>query len=366
MSIAKVKPGNRQSSVSLLRWFDGNRRDLPWRRTEDPYAIWVSEIMLQQTRVETVLPYFERFMTRYPTVETLAEAEEEEVLGAWSGLGYYRRARMLHRAARQIAAQGGELPRDVAGLQKLPGIGTYTAAAIGSIAFGVAVPAIDGNVERVISRWLAIPGDPKLGQARHDIEKGAAELLDRERPGDSNQALMELGASVCRPRKPLCSTCPLRMGCLARSRGEPEAFPAMRVRVAPTRVRRQVAVVWNDGRLLLFRRPRTGEVLAGMWELPWVEHEEAVEVAARLEERYGGRWFVGESLGSVRHSITHRSFEVEIFDGRLEGVDEVGDGKGEAGWFTAEDVGGLPVSSLVRKVLTRAAAGSTPTLAGGE
>ena len=350
---------------SLLHWYAHHKRDLPWRRTEDPFAIWVSEIMLQQTRVEVVLPYFEEFLKRFPTVAALAGADVEEVLGVWSGLGYYRRARLLHRAAQRVAATGGQLPRSAKRLRELPGIGAYTAAAIGSIAFGLVEPAIDGNVERVVSRYLCIDGDPKRGEARRQIEAAARDLIDEGRPGDSNQALIELGASLCRPRNPLCSTCPLCAGCLAHHRGEVEAFPATQPRPALTRVQRQVAVVRDRGRVLLFRRPETSELLAGMWELPWIESLDQGKTEARLADRYGGHWFVDESLGRVRHSITHRTFDVEVLATRLEVRGVVAEGK-EAGWFTARDLQSLPVSSLVKKALAVAAARDSTALAGRE
>lgn len=352
------------SRRALLHWFDRHKRDLPWRRSRDPYVIWVSEIMLQQTRVETVVPYFEKFLTRYPNVHCLAAAEVEEVLGLWSGLGYYRRARLLHQAARRIATAGGELPRGLQELRALPGVGPYSAAAIGSIAFGLVEPAIDGNVERVVSRHLGIGGDPKRGQARKQVSMGARNLIHERRPGDSNQAIMELGATLCRPRMPLCPDCPLSPTCHAHHSGNAEAFPAARTRSAPTRVQRQVAVTQNQGRVLLFRRPDTSNLLTGMWELPWMEGQDRAELETRFADRYGGRWSIGESLGRVRHSITHRSFDVEVLATRMEAGEEVAEGQ-EAGWFTAHELEGLPMSSLVRKALAVAAAKSA-ILAGGE
>jgi len=348
---------NRDRRKDLLSWYDQHKRDLPWRHTKDPYAIWVSEIMLQQTRVETVLPYYEKFLSRFPTVEALAGSEEEEVLGAWSGLGYYRRARLLHQAARQIVGDTGRMPRDIKELRELPGIGTYTAAAIGSMAFDLVEPAIDGNVERVISRYLGVDADPKRGQARRQVVAGAASLIDKQRPGDSNQALMELGATLCRPRGPHCSRCPLSLSCQARIEGDPEAFPVTRPRPAATRVLRQVAVVQEKGKVLLFRRPETSEILAGMWELPWIEGRDGARGGLGFADRYGGRWYLGESLGSVRHSITHRRFEIEVLAGWMSGTQIVAEGE-EAGWFTPQDLESLPVSSLVKKVLAVAAAGS--------
>jgi len=343
----------------LLRWYDQNKRDLPWRHTSDPYAIWVSEIMLQQTRVETVLPYYEKFLGRFPTVEAVAQAEVEELLGAWSGLGYYRRARLLHQAARQLAAAGKALPAGIKELRELAGVGAYTAAAIGSIAFGLVEPAIDGNSERVLARYLGLAADPKRGEGRERVAVTARNLLDKRRPGDSNQALMELGATVCRPRAPRCSGCPLEPSCQARALGNPEAFPAARARVSPTRVHRRVAVVQREGRVLLFRRSATSGQLAGMWELPWVERLEGVLPEAQYEDRYGGCWRIGQGLGSVRHSITRRAFEIEVLAARLGEADAIAEGP-EAGWFTARDLEGLPKSSLVTKVLavaTRSGAG---------
>ncbi len=355
---------SREPSKALLTWYDENRRDLPWRRTHDPYVIWVSEIMLQQTRVETVLPYFRRFVQQYPSVESLARAEEEDVLGLWAGLGYYRRARLLHAAARQVVTAGGGIPQDIRGLRKLSGVGAYTAAAIGSIAFGLVEPAVDGNVERVIARYRGIGDSPKKAKTKREIAETARQLLSRDRPGDSNQALIELGATLCRPRNPRCLDCPLLPDCHAAGSGEAPTLPAPRARRAPVRVDRQVAVVLTGGRVLLFRRPRSSTLLAGMWELPWTESEESRMREAQLEERYGGHWSLGESIGQVSHAITHRQFRVQIFVAQIATDDELTEGQ-EAGWFTPRDLDNLPVSSLVRKVLALAAWDSA-ALAGGK
>lgn len=355
----------------LLDWYDRHHRDLPWRQSRDPYRIWLSEVMLQQTRVETVLPYYERFLARFPTVEDLAAAPVEEVLALWSGLGYYRRARQLHAAARQVAARGEGFPRTAAALLELPGIGGYTAAAVASIAFGEPVPVLDGNVERVVARLLAFAGDAKSGPARRRFLEEAAALLDPRRPGDSNQALMELGATLCTPRAPRCLLCPLRAGgdrgtpgdrregedgCRGAAAGDPERFPAPRKRREPERVRLAVAVVGGPG-VLLYRRPEGSALLAGTWELPWVEleGEEAVpgaRLSARFARRYGGRWALGPELARVRHGITFRDLDVAVHRGTVEGGGEVREGL-EAGWFDREQRGALPLSSLVGKVLAR-------------
>src|SRR3954451_21975189 len=286
---------------TLLAWFDRHRRDLPWRRSNDPYAIWLSEVMLQQTRVETVLPFYHRFLARFPTVEGLAAAELSEVLALWSGLGYYRRARQLHAAARMIA-ELGTFPSTLEGLLALPGVGAYTAAAVASIAFGVATPVMDGNVERVLSRCLALETDPKSGGARRQLLAAAAELLDLSRPGDSNQALMELGATLCSPRRPKCLLCPLRPGCRAVREGDPESYPAPRVKRDAERHRLLVAVVEDDSGVLLFRRPDDSSPPAATWELPWMSRErdgvpEPGDPQAVLAARYGGRWTIGPRVG---------------------------------------------------------------------
>jgi A/G-specific adenine glycosylase len=356
-----------RQAEALLTWFDQHRRDLPWRRTRDPYAIWLSEVMLQQTRVETVLPFYNRFLERFPTVDAMARAQVEEVLALWSGLGYYRRARQLHAAAREIAAAGA-FPQTVEALLALPGIGAYTAAAVASIAFGVAAPVMDGNVERVLSRVLAQEEDPKSGEARKKLLAAAAELLDPARPGDSNQALMELGATLCSPRRPKCLLCPLLSGCRAAREGDPERYPAPKAKRDAERHRLLVAVVEDGSGVLLFRRPDDSTLLAGTWELPWVTRErdgvpEPGEPAAVLAGRYGGRWTVGPRVGGVRHGITYRDLEVDVHRAELAWGGEVR-GEMAAGFFDAARRAGLPLSSLVGKVLAAVSrTGATPEAA---
>jgi A/G-specific adenine glycosylase len=341
-------------SDALLTWFDQHRRDLPWRRTSDPYKIWLSEVMLQQTRVETVLPFYNRFLERFPTVEDLAGAELDEVLALWSGLGYYRRARQLHAAARRIAERGA-FPSTVEELLDLPGVGAYTAAAVASIAFGVAAPVMDGNVERVLSRCLALDEDPRASGARKRLLAAAAELLAPGRPGDGNQALMELGATLCSPRRPKCLLCPLRPGCRASLEGDPESYPVPKAKREGERHRLLVAVVEDGAGVLLFRRPEGSTLLAGTWELPWVtlERDGAVETAdpgAGLRLRYGGTWSLGPRTAGVRHGITYRDLEVDVHRAELAWGGEVREGMA-AGFFDAAGRAGLPLSSLVGKVL---------------
>ncbi|MEO8504191.1 MAG: A/G-specific adenine glycosylase [Acidobacteriota bacterium] len=336
----------------LLEWYDAKRRDLPWRKTTAWYPVWVSEIMLQQTRVETVVSAYEVFLERFPSVGALAAAPIESVLAVWSGLGYYRRARLLHQAALRVVAQES-FPTEVDGLRALPGIGEYTASAIASICFGVATPVLDGNVERVISRRLASADDPKRAATRDGLRAAAASLLDPARPGDSNQALMELGATICTPRAPRCSVCPLGEGCQGLTSGSPTNYPPARVRRVTERQSRVAAIVNRDSRILLVRLPDSSPTLGGTWEIPWVAAE-ASQSAAEFAERYGGKWSLGPSRGTVKHAITYRAIEVDVREAFLEGGDHVAEGI-EAGWFDRAGLGRVPHSSLVEKILRRAA-----------
>ena len=258
----------RRIRENLLSWYDANRRDLPWRHTCDPYAIWISETMLQQTRVETVIPYYERFLVRFPDVETLADAEQEDVYGCWAGLGYYSRARNLHAAAKVIVRDfDGTLPDDTDALRSLPGIGRYTAGAMASIAFDRPEAVVDGNVKRVLARLLGIREDVTDRRVEEAVWAEASTLARGPRPGDCNQALMELGATVCTPRSPDCAACPLRRSCDARRAGDAEALPRKAARVRVRSVRGVAVWLERRGRVLAVKR-EAGRLLGGLWELP--------------------------------------------------------------------------------------------------
>jgi A/G-specific adenine glycosylase len=334
---------------ALLGWYDRNRRDLPWRRTSDPYRIWVSEVMLQQTTVKTAMPYYEAFLGRFPTLQALAEEPEEEVLAAWSGLGYYHRARNLHRGAQHVAERhGGRFPRALEAALAVPGVGLYTASAVLSIAHGQALPVVDGNVRRVLARLLALRGP----EYRRDgpYYNRAEELLDRERPGDWNQAVMELGATVCTPRKPGCDACPLRVHCRARALGLVDELPEGRARRAPVDVTVAAALVEKDGRVLLVRRPE-GRLLGGMWEVPQtsLESQGLPDLARELEERHGLRVVPGALAVRARHAITFRRITLEGYRARLK--PPVPSDPERFLWASPDEAAGLPVSSSTRKLL---------------
>jgi A/G-specific adenine glycosylase len=334
----------------LLTWYAAHRRDLPWRRTRDPYAIWVSEVMLQQTQVATVLPYWERFLARFPTVEALASAEEDDVLAAWSGLGYYRRVRHLREGARRVlACHDGALPQDPQALRALPGIGAYTAGAIASIAFGRPEPVLDGNVRRVLARLTADAGTG--GDA--GFWELARSLVAGPRPGDLNQALMELGATVCTPQNPGCDACPVAAHCRGLASGSPSSFPAPRPRKPSRTVRVEVALVLRSGAVLL-ESQGSGGPLRGKWDLPAVETREVPPLAggavrAALRERHGIEVVPGAVGRPATHTILDRRLRLTVVwcawpQGReLPGL--------RLRWMDAGALDETPVSGATRKVL---------------
>jgi A/G-specific adenine glycosylase len=328
---------------AILRWYTRSRRRLPWRDRPEPYAVWVAEVMLQQTQVATVVPYYERFLERFPTVEALAEASLDEVLKAWEGLGYYARARNLHRAARTLRDRcGGRLPRDPEALRRLPGIGEYIAAAIASIAFGRPVPVVDGNVVRWLSRLVALEDPVDRPPGRRRLKTLAEALLDRERPGDWNQASMELGALVCRPRDPRCGECPAARWCLAHRRGEPTAYPKRSPRRPIPTVEVAVAVIRKEDRVLVTQRPPEGH-LGGLWEFPGgrIEPGETPEEACRREvaEETGLEVAVRRPLARVRHAYSHFKVRLHIFECELLGGEVRLEGPVDYRWITREEAG---------------------------
>lgn len=325
-------------SRALLPWFAAHRRPLPWRTARgtprDPWQTLTSEVMSQQTRLEVVVPRFLEWMGRFPTPQHLADSSQENVLSAWAGLGYYSRARNLHKAAQAIAKDGW--PSTFDALLALPGLGPYTAAAIGSLSFGLQVPMVDGNVMRVLSRFHALALDPRSGIGVRRLRDLATDWIRCADAGEMNEATMELGALVCKPRNPSCGVCPLAATCRACAMGTPEAFPPARARKEIVAIRRKVVVVEQDGCVLL-RKAEGSELLAGLWILP-AEGETPALVAD------------GHGFGSVRHSITHHQVVWEVVRGVWAG------GAPPSGWqwHCRVDLPAVVVSSLLRKALEMA------------
>ncbi len=348
-----AQPADPPPPAALLAWYDRHRRVLPWRagpgETADPYHVWLSEIMLQQTVVNTVIPYYRRFLALFPTIEAMAAAPEEDVLKAWAGLGYYARARNLHACARAVSQLGG-FPTDADGLRKLPGIGAYTAAAIAAIAFGQPLVPVDGNVERVAARVFAI--DAPLPGARRAIGAAAATLnrepVARSRASDFAQSLFDLGATICTPRNPACAICPWMAGCAGRRQGIAATLPVKAAKpVRPHRFGAAFLLTDASGRVLLQRRPPTG-LLGGMTELPgttwrpepWGEPEAAAHAPARADWR---------RLGSVLHVFSHFALTLDVYEGSVEAVPAA---RLQQGFLRAPHaLAGEALPSLMRKCL---------------
>ena len=322
--VARVTPAHTEAFHGpLAAWFEAHRRPMPWREVDargrrDPYRVWVSEVMLQQTRVDTAVPYFERFMRAFPTPEALAAASQDEVLKNWEGLGYYSRARNLHRAAQRIVAEhGGAFPETEEAVRALPGVGPYTAAAVLSLAFDEPLAVLDGNVIRVLARVFAVEADARKPATRRALQTLADRLLDRDHPGRFNEAVMEIGATVCTPRSPACPVCPLASVCAARASGDPEAFPVVSKRKPVPHQTVAVGLVRDaSGRYLIQRRPEDA-MLGGLWEFPGgkIEPDEtAADACAReLREEVGLHVEVGPEVARVDHAYSHFTVTLHAF-----------------------------------------------------
>ncbi|MFA5838020.1 MAG: A/G-specific adenine glycosylase [Bellilinea sp.] len=338
----------------LLAWYLPHARKLPWRGVSDPYAVWVSEIMLQQTRVETVIPYFQRWMQRFPTVQALAESNEQEVLQTWEGLGYYSRARNLHRAAREVAERfGGRLPAARSELESLPGIGRYTAGAIASMAFGQDEPALDGNLRRVLARVFNLTVLLRTKQGKQALEQLLDEHLPRGQAGDFNQAMMDLGATLCAPRSPNCANCPLAAICLAYHLGVQEERPLTETRRKVPHYTVTAAVIQRDGRVLIAQRPAAG-LLGGMWEFPGGKQEPEETLTACLEreilEELGTRVTVGEPVGIFRHAYTHFKVTLHAFYCTLNGTEPRAIEASDLRWVLPVELAGFPMGKIDRQI----------------
>jgi A/G-specific adenine glycosylase len=365
---APVTEIERSAAAALVNWFSSAKRMLPWRETYDPYAVWISEMMLQQTQVDTVLPYYQRWMDQFPTVADVARAPQETVLKAWEGLGYYSRARNLHQAAQIIVRDhSGQLPDSLDALQSLPGIGPYSAGAIASIAFNRAAPLVDGNVSRVLGRWLALDWDPSLPEGRAQVWATAGRLLAAAvagggAPRDFNQALMELGALICRPRAPQCLLCPWQGECRARQLGDPEAYPPRPVRKARP-VRQGVMLLASrtapsqERAWLVRRRPPRG-IWGGLWEFPWLEHRSEEESAANLcaailrELGQDTNSAAPVALGHISHGLTHFQLELDcVLQSSAGQTLAVESSEGAIRWATLTEIAALPLARLSHKAL---------------
>jgi A/G-specific adenine glycosylase len=337
----------------LLTWFDAHARDLPWRQQRTPYRVWVAEVMLQQTQVGTVVPYYERFLARFPSLEALAAASQEEVLKVWEGLGYYARARRLHAAAQELAAQARDVPDTFDELLALPGVGRYTAGAIASLAFGHPVPAVDGNARRVLSRVFAVREDVTRSAVKREIEALAAALLPPERAGAFNEALIELGATVCTPRTPACRRCPLRELCRAYATGEQETLPRKSPRRPVPHYDVTAAVTLRDDHVLIAQR-NASDMLGGLWEFPGGKCEDGESLPdclmREMREELGVKVTVGDHLITVEHAYSHfritlHAFRCRLQEGPLRCLDCA-----DFRWVLPSELDALPMSVVDRKI----------------
>ncbi|MFP3897225.1 MAG: A/G-specific adenine glycosylase [Anaerolineales bacterium] len=340
----------------LLAWYKKNRRDLPWRRARDPYAIWVAEVMLQQTQVATVIPYYERFLQRFPTVRALAEADLDDVLALWQGLGYYTRARHLHEAAGIVLREyGGMLPRERGALRDLAGIGPYTSAAIASIAFGKDVAALDANVVRVLCRLFDYAGDPRKAAGKRALHRHAEGLLPPGRAGEYNQAMMELGATIC-TTTPACETCPLGAFCEAYAKGLQAIRPVPRHRQEVPHRTFVSTLVQREGRLLIVRRVPEG-LLGGLWELSGgpVEEGETPQAALKrhLREGLDLEATIGPRLGVVEHAYTHFRLTVQVYEASVEGEPQPQATWDRIHWLDPEDRDAFGLTGVTVKTLAK-------------
>ena len=341
-------------ATHLLDWYADHARNLPWRGHPDPYAIWVSEIMLQQTRVETVIPYFERWMERFPDICSLAEASQEQVLSAWEGLGYYSRARSLQRAAQIIVdVYGGALPEDVRTLRRLPGIGAYTAGAIASIAFGADEPALDGNIRRVLARAFDVQSPSRSPEGEQSLWRLAAENLPQGKAGEYNQAMMDLGASICTPRNPDCSACPLSQICQAYALGIQEQRPVRLARKEVPHYTVTAAIIQRNGHVLVTRRPENG-LLGGMWEFPGGKLQDGEDLPAclqrEIQEELGVTVKVADRVGTYRHAYTHFRVTLHAFRCKLVLGEPRPIEASDLRWVAPSALEGFPMGKLDRQI----------------
>jgi len=338
-------------ATQILDWYYQNSRDLPWRKDKDAYKIWVSEIMLQQTRVEVVKEYYRRWMERFPTLESLAQASEQEVLTYWQGLGYYSRARNLLAGVREVCAEyGGKVPDEQAAIQRLPGVGAYTSGAIASIAYNRPVPAVDGNLLRIFSRLFCLDEDITKPSTKREVDRLIRIHMPALAPGDFNQALMDLGAMVCIPRHPRCSLCPVTSLCEAYARDVQDTLPVRSPRKTPQQLVLAAAVVQHDGQYWVRQRPETG-LLAGMWEFPTIEITPGGAVSAQLRAGLKNSFkqivTVGEQLFHYLHTFSHRKWNITFYQCQLLASNDL---QGKINWLKPTAFTNVPWAGPHHKV----------------
>jgi A/G-specific adenine glycosylase len=344
-------------AARLLPWYANVGRDLPWRHSRDPYRVWLSEIMLQQTGVAAVIPYYQRFLARFPELATLAAADIDEVIALWAGLGYYSRARNLHAAARRVMEQhGGAFPADLQALTALPGIGRSTAGAILSIAFDRKGPILDGNVRRVLARLFALEEDPRAPAAERRLWSWAPELTPEERPHDYAQAIMDLGATVCIPRRPACARCPLAELCQAHRQGREDHLPLRRSKKTVPEQRQVALLLERQGRFLVCKRPYQG-LLGGLWEFPTAQltaEQSPAGAALMLLRQFGGQ---GPPLaaGGVTHAYSHFRLDLHLFHAPAPDPARIAEGQ-ESRWLSADELAAFPLHGAHKKALPLIAA----------
>jgi A/G-specific adenine glycosylase len=341
----------------ILDWFTENARELPWRGHPDPYAVWVSEIMLQQTRVETVIPYFQRWMNRFPTLTALANASQQEVLNLWEGLGYYSRARNLHRAANVVIKEyNGDIPQDRKILTSLPGIGRYTAAAIASIAFGKDEPALDGNIRRVLSRVFNISDPPRSTSGERLLWALAEEHLPSGQAGHFNQAMMDLGATICTPKNPDCQNCPVKKICQAKALDIQGERPVQNNRPAIPHHTVTAAVITQGDQVMIVQRPQDG-LLGGLWEFPGGKLEPGEDLPACLRreicEELGVEIHVGKPFGTYKHAYTHFRVTLHAYLCTLNGVQIQLKEHSDLRWVPPEDLDEFPMGKIDRQIASK-------------
>ena len=341
-----------------MSWYESAKRDLPWRNSKDPYEIWISEVMLQQTQVKTVLDYYKKFIETFPDISSLADAHLDQVLKVWEGLGYYARARNLHRAARYIVTHlHGKIPQTAEALREIPGIGPYTAAALASIAFNEAAAVVDGNVTRVLARLLLIKESPRDQQVRNQLQAEARRLIDVHAPAEFNQAMMELGATLCTPKKPKCLLCPVSGYCRAlQELQDPSSLPAKMPRKTLPHYQIAVGVIWDDGYVFIDRRPEDG-LLGGMWEFPGgkIENGESPQEAVKREikEELQLEVEVGDYYMEVQHAYTHFKITLQVYHCMYKGGEPILNAATDWRWVKPEELKYYAFATANKKIIQR-------------